>query len=62
LHTTEECNAIKEKLKRFVAARNGREGASGSGLGDSNASPAPGTGEEATDTPGKNADQEAVEN
>jgi hypothetical protein len=39
----EECAAIKEKVKRYIAERNAREGVAGSGSGDTEAPPAPAT-------------------
>jgi hypothetical protein len=37
----EECAAIKEKVKRYIAERNAREGVAGSGSGDTEAPPTP---------------------
>ena len=76
LQTPEECAAIMAKVKKFIADRNAKEGAVGSGSSGVNASSTPdagatGTpgeetadtpGEEAIGTPGEHVNQEGVEN
>lgn len=65
LQTSKECATIKEKVKKFIAARNAQEGAIGSGSGDAGASSTPATkipSEDDTGTPGENAGQDGVEN
>jgi hypothetical protein len=34
MQSVEECVAIKEKVRKYIAERNAREGATGSGSGD----------------------------
>lgn len=65
LQTPEECATIKEKVKKFIAARNAQEGATGSGSGDVGAPSTPAAeilGKDDMGTPGKNAGQDGVEN
>ena len=57
--------AIKEKVKKFIAERNAREGAAGSGSGDMNTPSTSATAtptEEGTGGPGEGVAQDGVEN
>lgn len=61
----EECAAIKEKAKKYIAERNARETAAGSGPGDTEAPPTPATEiltEENTGAPGEDAARDGVDN
>ena len=57
LQTPGECTAIKEKVKKFIAARNAREGATKSGSGDAGIPSTP-----AAEIPGEDAGHDGVEN
>ena len=57
--------AIKEKVKKFIAEWNAREGAAGSGSGDVNTPSTPAIetpAEEGTGGPGEGVTQDGVEN
>jgi len=65
LQSIEECEAIKEKVKRYIIERNAHEGAAGSGFGDIEAPPTP-IAEvpvgESTGAVGQDAAQDVVDN
>ena len=65
LQSPEECAAIKAKVKKFIADRNTREGATRSGSGYAGAPPTPAfeiPGEDNVAAPGKTSGQDGVEN
>ena len=68
LQTIKECAAIKEKVKKFIADRNTKEGAAGSGSCDADASSTPGggaakiPGEDGASAPDEDAGQDRVDN
>ena len=65
LQSIEECTAIKEKVKRFIAEWNVHEGAAGSGSGDADVPLTPAIevpAEDGTGAAGASAAQEGVDN
>ena len=61
----EECAAIKEKVKKYIAERNARKGAARSGSSDTEAPSTPAAevpGGDNTGAPGDNTAQDAVDN
>ena len=64
LQSTEECAAIKEKVKKFIVVQNACEGMAGSGSDDADKPSTPATdtpAEEGTGGPGKGVAQDGVE-
>ena len=65
LLSIEECAVIKEKVKKYIAERNAREGTARSGYGDTEAPPTPATEVldcDNTGAPRENAAQDGVDN
>jgi hypothetical protein len=65
LQSIEECMTINEKVKRYIAERNARKGAAGSGLGKTDAPLTPVTEIPANDVTGartEDAAQDRVDN
>lgn len=65
LQSTEECTAIKEKVKKFIAEWNAHEGAAGSGSSDADMPSTPAAeipAGEGTGGPSEDAAQDGVAN
>ena len=65
LQSIEECAAIKEKVKRYIAEQNAREGAAGSSSGEMAASSTPvieTLADDGTGAPTEDAAQDGVDN
>ena len=65
LQSIEECAAIKEKVKKYIAERNAREGSTGSGSGDTAALSTPVTttlSHDGIGAPTEDATQDGVDN
>jgi hypothetical protein len=56
LQSSEECAAIKEKVKKYIAERNARKGVASSSSGDADVPSTP-----ATKVPAEDAAQDGVE-
>ena len=65
MQSIKECATIKEKVKKYIAEWNAREGAAGSSSGDTEALPTPAAevlGDDNTGAPGENAARDGVDN
>jgi hypothetical protein len=65
LQSIEECIDIKEKVKKYIAKRNAREGVASSGSGNADAPLTPAIeilAEQGTSAPSKDAAQDGVDN